>query len=67
MYRLLTGQVTDDCWRHAVLQSLPPYALCGAGLIVVRIGAEFPSGDPQDCPDCAAVMDHGEEDLRVGG
>ena len=55
--RLTTGRVQYDQCLHAVTATSPPYALCGAGLVMARVGIVFPVDDPQSCPDCVALFD----------
>ena len=57
MPRLTTGRVEGDQCLHVVTSTAPPYALCGAGMVVARIAMAFPVGDPSSCRDCAALVD----------
>ena len=57
MSRLTTGRVSGDLCLHAVTSTSPPYALCGGGMVVERVGVEFPLHDPMACPECCDLFD----------
>jgi hypothetical protein len=43
--------------RHAVRQTVAgPAALCGAGVISIRLFGNFEAGADNVCPDCAALL-----------
>jgi hypothetical protein len=43
--------------RHAVKQTVAgPAALCGAGVISIRLVGSFDVGAENVCPDCAALV-----------
>ncbi len=56
MVQQAVGRVSADERMHLLTDTLPAYALCGAGLIIARVGRQFSLGDPEACQDCRALL-----------
>lgn len=56
MSDVTAGRVQNDPQWHAISGSLPPHALCGAGLILERGGRPFAKQIEGACTNCCDLV-----------
>lgn len=56
MTRPSAGRLTGDPLIHVLADTLPPAAICGAGVVTTRAGGWTYDDDPEACPVCLTLL-----------